>query len=113
MDSNPDIQKDQVFLNKMFEEQTQEESPCEIVSMIHKDSISFPDRRQIEATGRQKIEANGTLSGTAYRPLIHIKNTGHSSDANDSYYQAFVQDVLGFVGNEDDALGISQKMVMD
>lgn len=113
MDSNPNIQKDQVFLNKMFDEQTEESSECEIVSMIHKGSISFPDRKQIEALGGEKIVANGTLSGTEYRPLIHIKNTGQSSESNDNCYRAFVQDVLGFTGDDDDLLGISEKMVMD
>jgi hypothetical protein len=114
MDHNLGILKDQVFLNKMFEEEKKGKTPlaCKIVSMDQENYIEFPENRDLVKISEAVKNSSNNTSGRTYSPLVHIRNTGEVKKTSKWNYKRYMLDVLG-IKKEEDLLGISQKQLLN
>jgi hypothetical protein len=121
--------KDQTTLTQMLDEQrkrllnatvsakpTKLASECEIVLMEKKPEwIAFPELETIKnRTSQIKQQEDGIATNRPeYPSLVHFRNSAHvMKDVEEKELQIYLRDVLGFHQDQNDELGILNKMIL-
>ena len=125
MDNNLSELQDQVLLGEMVKVQqnrtndgsrTTNHPQCTIVPMKQDKHIEFPEQGDIRRVAQsvQRSKPKQQQSRHKYSPLVHIRNTErYVRRVKNSNYQAYMKDLLGFRSDEEDALHITDKMLLD
>jgi hypothetical protein len=80
--------------------------------MAQKGFISFPTREEMNERVSELLNGTGQYATSHHNvTMVHIRNTGSAgTDVNETFHEIYVRDVLQFTSNQEDVLGITNKM---
>lgn len=113
IDKSWKTRKDQFPLMQMWKDQqvSQGSSSCKIVRMAQDRYISFPSKQEVDAHVSEILSNSSAPKKLNDTTLVHIKNTGSAgNDVNQTFHEIFVRDILRYHKDQEDLLGITQKM---
>jgi hypothetical protein len=120
IDKSWKTRKDQFPLMEMWRDQQKHTTktisakvlPCHIERMAQKGFISFPTREEMNERVSELLNGTGQYATSHHNvTMVHIRNTGSAgTDVNETFHEIYVRDVLQFTSNQEDVLGITNKM---